>query len=169
MLLPLVLLLAALLAKPARPQTYKTQVDVSTPRTERTEEVMWAFERGKNGWCNATAEEVQSELWATGGELRGTASGHTPHCDSPPFSIAVADAEVDKHHFCLRMKHNSASATRGVVWVRKWTDSALAHWDQDPDILQGNETAPFSPANTDYSSTPWNEGDYYEVRGCVGV
>ncbi len=30
----------------ARAQTYKTQVDVSTPRTERTQEVIWAFENG---------------------------------------------------------------------------------------------------------------------------
>jgi hypothetical protein len=145
-------------------QTYEAQIDVSIPRTERTQEVMWAFENGKNGWCNATAEEVQSELWSTGGELRATASGSSPHCDSPPFAIEITDEEIHKHHFCIRLKHNSATARKGVIWVRKWTQSALSHWDQDPDILQGNETAPFTPARTDYSSTPWNEDDYYAVE-----
>lgn len=144
-------------------QTYATQIDINTPRTERTEEVIWAFENGMNGWCNATAEEVQSELWSTGGELRATVAGKSPKCDSPPFVISIVDREVDKHHFCIRMKHNSA-AKKGLIWVRKWTPSALAHWDQDPDILQGNATAPFTPAHTDFSSTPWNDGDYYAVE-----
>ena len=144
-------------------QTYKTQIDIYASRTERTEEAMWAFENGMNGWCNATAEEVQSELWSTGGEIRGVSSGKSPHCDSPPFVFSIVDKEIDKHHFCVRLKHNS-QATKGVLWVRKWTDSALAHWDQDPDILQGNATRPFTPAHTDYSSTPWNEGDYYAVE-----
>ncbi len=148
----------------AAAQTYQAQIDIHAARTERTEEVMWAFENGMNGWCNATAEEVQSELWATGGELRGTVSGKSPRCDSPPFVITIADKEVDKHHFVVRMKHSSAQATKGVIWVRKWTPSALAHWDQDADILQGNATPPFTPARTDYSVTPWNEGDYYSVE-----
>ena len=98
----------------------------------------------------------------------GISSGTSPHCDSPPFVIAIKDQEIDKHHFCMRMKHNSATATKGKLWVRKWTRSALAHWDQDPDILQGlngsSTVTPFTPARTDYSATPWNEGDYYEVN-----
>ena len=40
----------------------------------------------------------------------------------------------------------------------------MAHWDQDPDILQGNATEPFTPARTDYSVTRWNESDYYAVE-----
>ena len=93
-------------------------------------EASWDFEGGLEGWANATAEELDCEVSAMGGEARGTIRGPRPHLDSP---IIVVDAS-DRHYVVIRMRYQGRG-TRGLVSVRSgagamgdtqsepWTDS----------------------------------------------
>lgn len=50
----------------------------------------WDFDGGAEGFGNATREEQQFELWATGGMLVGRAEGSAPALDSPPLRVPLS-------------------------------------------------------------------------------
>ena len=55
--------------------------------TIHSEEASWEFEGDTNGWGNSTTEELHTELYVRGGELRGRIRGPYPHFDSPTFIV----------------------------------------------------------------------------------
>jgi hypothetical protein len=64
----------------------------------------WDFEDGLDGWANASATEMEAEVYNRGGELRGVvtgsrAAGSAPHIDSPRMAITVDD----RHTLVFRM------------------------------------------------------------------
>lgn len=101
-------------------------------------EVEWEFESGLGGWANATAEEMDLEVYGRGGDLRANIRGNLPHLDSPVFLV---NASGFKHNIVLRMNYRGP-CTSGRVWVRMGAGI---------------------PRHTDYVNTPWDEGSYFSI------
>lgn len=111
----------------------------------------WDFSDGLEGWANATASEMEAEVYARGGELRGAVQGikadaHvngtwagegvTPHFDSPRLALTVDD----RHHLVLRMLYSGPARTGRALFRTGSasmqdlgrTDHGLASWTNRP-------------------------------------
>ena len=99
-------------------------------------QVSWDFERGLQGWANATSTEMDAEVYSRGGELHASVRGSTPHIDSPRLQLRVDD----KQHMLIRMMC-TGPARVGRAVLRTGTaggtplqtmDHGLSHWGARP-------------------------------------
>jgi hypothetical protein len=73
----------------------------------------WEFDGGSTsasaleGWANATASEMEAEVYARGGELRGVVEGSRGAGSAPHFDSPLLQLQVDgKHHLVFRMLYS---------------------------------------------------------------
>ena len=104
--------------------------------TIHSEEASWEFEGDTNGWGNSTTEELHTELYVRGGELRGRIRGPYPHFDSPTFIVNANNLpdQVDaRHYVSFRMAYRGSCST-GRLYVRLAGDRFP--YDGQMDVIQ---------------------------------
>ena len=109
------------------------------------------------GWANATASEMEAEVYTRGGELRGVvegtrANGSAPHFDSPRLNLAVNG----KQHLVFRMLY-SGPAKVGRALFR--SSGAEPEADGGSGYMSGSEVVNWATTGRpNATAVRWSEG-----------
>lgn len=72
----------------------------------------WEFNVDLDGWAKSTIEEMEADIYQTGGEMRIQINGNHPHFDSPVMSLSTGSRET----MVLKYRYIGQS-TQGMVQV----------------------------------------------------
>lgn len=113
-------------------------------RPETQVDITWDFNEGvKDGWGNATSEELGMQTRIEHGELRGSIVQWNPHIDSPLMFIATSN----RHYVVMRMMYYG-SATKGNLLLKygptlthdKHVDFIKEKWTELPHLIVATES-----------------------------